>query len=110
MFFYNTVGGGFRFKPVNEMFEDEFPLTFSMTPRTSTDLEDYDLNAEGGTNTQVLAFTSPQTFNTLLGIRFMHMHLLLKCMTQLERLVKIMFMIWKRHGKKVNMYLQNLHL
>ena len=67
MFFYNTVGGGFRFKPINEMFEDEFPLTFSMTPRTSTDLEDYDLNAEGGTNTQVLAFTSPQTFNTLTG-------------------------------------------
>ena len=62
MFFYNTVGGGFRFKPINEMFEDEFPLTFSMTPRTSTDLEDYDLNAEGGTNTQLFCIYITSNF------------------------------------------------
>ena len=67
LFFYETLNGGFRFKAIDEMFQDEFPLTFSMVPRTATDLEGTDVNAEGGMNTQILSWENPQTFDTIRG-------------------------------------------
>lgn len=68
MFFYQTLNGGFRFKSIDEMFETEFPLTFSKRPRSGTlDTEQIDINAPEGLNTQIINFYKPQIFDTLRG-------------------------------------------
>jgi len=68
MFFYQTLNGGFRFKSIDKMFEDEFPVTFSMYPRTSTaDTTVIDVNAAGGVNSQIISIEKPQLFDTLQG-------------------------------------------
>ena len=67
MFFYQTLNGGFRFKSIDSMFEHEFPVSFSMKPRNSSDLEDVDLNAPGGLNSTILSYRKPQMFDTLKG-------------------------------------------
>ena len=65
MFFYQTLNGGFRFKSIDSMFEHEFPVSFSMKPRNSSDLDDVDLNAPGGLNSTILSYRKPQMFDTL---------------------------------------------
>lgn len=67
MFFYQTLNGGFRLKSIDKMFEDEFPIPFSMYPRNATDTDNMDLNAPGGLNSQIIAFEKPQMFDTLQG-------------------------------------------
>jgi len=67
MFFFQTLNGGFRFKSIDEMFAQEFPVSFSMKPRNSTNTEDMDLNAPGGLNSQILSYRKPQMFDTLKG-------------------------------------------
>ena len=67
MFFFQTLNGGFRFKSIDEMFSQEFPVAFSMKPRNSSPTEDMDLNAPGGLNSQILSYRKPQMFDTLRG-------------------------------------------
>lgn len=68
MFFYQTLNGGFRFTDITQMFKREYPLSFSMKPRSATlDTDKQDINSPGGLNTQILHYEKPQLFNTLQG-------------------------------------------
>jgi hypothetical protein len=67
MFFYQTLNGGFRLKSIDQMFQDEFPVTFSMYPRNAADVVGLDLNAPGGLNSQIISMEKPQIFDTLQG-------------------------------------------
>ena len=69
MFFYQTLNGGFCFKSIDTMFQDEFPLKFSYGSRQAdTETADVDANAEGGVNTVIEAIEVPQRADTLRGM------------------------------------------
>ena len=69
MFFYQTLNGGFCFKSIDTMFQDEFPLKFSYGSRQAdTDTADIDANAEGGVNTVIESIEVPQRADTLRGM------------------------------------------
>ena len=68
MFFYQTLGGEFRFDSFQSMTSREFPLTFDSMPRNNVDQTDRDLNDDAGLNTQILSYEIPQRFNTLKGL------------------------------------------
>ena len=69
MFFYETLNGGFCFKSIDEMFQQEFPLKFSYGSRQAdTETAEVDANAAGGVNTVVEAIEVPQRANTLQGM------------------------------------------
>ena len=69
MFFYETLNGGFCFKSIDEMFQQEFPLTFSYGSRQAdTETENIDANADGGVNTVIEAIEVPQRADTLRGM------------------------------------------
>ena len=69
MFFYQTLNGGFTFKSIDSMFQEEFPLTFSYGSRQAdTETAEVDANAAGGVNTVVEAIEVPQRANTLQGM------------------------------------------
>lgn len=68
MFFYQTLNGGFRFSDITQMMTQEFPLTFSYTPRnTVLDTDRQDINAESGLNTQIVKVSKPKLFDTISG-------------------------------------------
>ena len=69
MFFYETLNGGFCFKSIDEMFQQEFPLTFSYGSRQGdTKTADIDANADGGVNTVIESIEHPQRADTLRGM------------------------------------------
>jgi hypothetical protein len=69
MFFYQTLNGGFCFKSIDQMFQEEFPLTFSYGSRQAdTETADVDANAEGGVNTVIEQIEIPQRADTLRGM------------------------------------------
>ena len=69
MFFYQTLSGGFCFKSIDEMFQQEFPLKFSYGSRQAdTETADIDANADGGVNTVIEAIEHPQRADTLRGM------------------------------------------
>ena len=69
MFFYQTLNGGFCFKSIDTMFQDEFPLKFSYGSRQAdTETADVDANAEGGVNTVIESIEVPQRADTLRGM------------------------------------------
>ena len=69
MFFYETLNGGFCFKSIDEMFQQEFPLTFSYGSRQAdTETENIDANADGGVKTVIEAIEVPQRADTLRGM------------------------------------------
>tara|TARA_Y100001963_G_C6763475_1_gene440881 strand:+ start:364 stop:1842 length:1479 start_codon:yes stop_codon:yes gene_type:complete len=69
MFFYQTLNGGFCFKSIDEMFQQEFPLKFSYGSRQAdTETADVDANADGGVNTIIEAIEHPQRADTLRGM------------------------------------------
>jgi hypothetical protein len=69
MFFYETLNGGFCFKSIDEMFQQEFPLKFSYGSRQADeDTADVDANASGGVNTVIEAIEVPQRADTLQGM------------------------------------------
>lgn len=68
MFFYQTLNGGFRFKSIERMFQDEFPLSFSFTPRNNLDTQEVPLDSASGLNTQILSVVRSQVFDTLQGL------------------------------------------
>ena len=69
MFFYQTLNGGFTFKSIDSMFQEEFPLTFSYGSRQAdTETADVDANADGGVNTIIEDIQIPQRADTLRGM------------------------------------------
>ena len=67
MFFYQTLNGGFRFRSVDTMFGEEFPISFSYLPLSSESTENIHINAPGGLNSQIQGITRPQMFDSLKG-------------------------------------------
>ena len=67
MFLYQTLNGGFRFASIDTLTQQEFPLEFSFKPRSDTNTAKLDMNAPNGANTQILAYSKPQLFDTLQG-------------------------------------------
>jgi len=69
MFFYQTLGGEFRFDSFQSMVSREFPIGFDHYPRNNISTEDHDLNEEFvGLNTQIINYEMPQRFNTMKGV------------------------------------------
>jgi len=67
MFFYQTLNGGFRFRSIDTMFSEEFPVDFSYSPRSAAETEGMTLNETGGLNSQITKIRRPQLFDTLRG-------------------------------------------
>jgi len=67
MFLYQTLNGGFRFASIDTLSQQEFPLEFSYKPRSDSNTDKKDLNAPDGANTQIIAYSKPQLFDTLQG-------------------------------------------
>jgi len=67
MFLFQTLNGGFRFASIDTLTQQEFPLEFSYKPRSDSNTDNKDLNAPDGSNTQIIAFSKPQMFDTLQG-------------------------------------------
>lgn len=67
MFLYQTLNGGFRFASIDTLSQQEFPLEFSYKPRNDSNTDKKDLNAPDGANTQIIAYSKPQLFDTLQG-------------------------------------------
>jgi len=68
MFFFQTLNGKYKFKSIDSMMEQEYPLSFSFRPRTENlDTGETDINAPSGLNTQIISYTKPQAFDTLRG-------------------------------------------
>ena len=68
MFFYQTLNGGFTFKSIDSMFEQEFPIAFNDGMRaTIVDSNEEALESPKGLNTAILSHGKPQLFDTLTG-------------------------------------------
>ena len=68
VFFFQTLNGKYKFKSIDTMMEQEYPLSFSYRPRSENlDTGETDINAPSGLNTQIISYTKPQIFDTLRG-------------------------------------------
>ena len=68
MFFYQTLNGKYKFKSIDTMMQQEFPVAFSFRPRgENLDTAEADINSPEGLNSQILSYIKPQVFDTLRG-------------------------------------------
>ena len=67
MFFFQTLNGGFRFKSIDTMCGEEFPIPFTYKPVNAHPTDDLDINAPGGLNSQIMQVSKPQLFDSLQG-------------------------------------------